>query len=129
MSHMLPPRNGQEKKNGEEKPKQILQTLENVKQGLQLDDELPLVVGDILAVELLEAVDGGARDEAVEHVLLLELAAVGGLVAAHLYLDGHGGLALLADGDLLVVALDGRAVCRLWWSARQRIGWLARLTG
>ena len=39
------------------------------------------------------------------------MAAVRGLVAAHFDLDGDGRLALLADGDLLVVALDGGTVC------------------
>lgn len=37
------------------------------------------------------------------------MAAIHGLVGS-LNLDGDGGLAALADGDLLVVALDGGAV-------------------
>ncbi|ROW05672.1 hypothetical protein VMCG_05275 [Cytospora schulzeri] len=90
-----------------------VRNLRNVKHGLELDDERPLLVGDVLAVELLEAVDGGARDLTVQHVGVLELPAVGGLVAAHLDLDGHRGLALLADGDLLVLTLDG---CAVWFS-------------
>ena len=81
--------------------------LVDVKHGLELDDECPLVVGDILAVELLETVDASTRDLAVKHVILLELAAVSGLVrAAHLDLDGHRWLALLAHLNLLVVALN-----------------------
>lgn len=62
--------------------------LADVEERLQLDDELPLVVGDLLAVEFLQAVDALAGDLAVKGVLLLEMAAVGGLVAAHFDLDG-----------------------------------------
>jgi hypothetical protein len=79
----------------------------DVKQGFQLDDELPLVVGDFFAVKLLQAVDTGAGNLAVQRVLLLEVASVHGLAAAHLNLDGDRGLTLLAHGDLLVIALNG----------------------
>lgn len=78
----------------------------DVEEGLELDDELPLIVADVFAVELLEGVDGGTRDETVQRIRLLELAAVRRLVAAHLDLDSDRGLAPLADGDLLVVTLD-----------------------
>jgi hypothetical protein len=83
--------------------------LVDIKQRLQLDDQLPLLVGNILAVKLLETVDTGARDHTVEAVRLLEVAAVNGLVTAHFDLDGNRGLSLLADGELLVVTLDGGA--------------------
>ena len=78
----------------------------NVKEGLELDDELPLVVGDLLAVELLETVDALAGDLAVERVLLFEMAAVGGLVAAHFDLDGDRRLTLFAYWNLLVISLN-----------------------
>lgn len=81
--------------------------LVDVEQRLELDDELPLVVRNLLPVELLQRVDTSSGDQAVERILLLELAAVRGLVAAHLDLDGYRRLALLADRDLLVVSLDG----------------------
>lgn len=45
----------------------------------------------------------------VERVLFFQVAAVEGLVGA-LDLDGDRGLALFADLDLLVVALDGGTV-------------------
>jgi hypothetical protein len=81
--------------------------LHNVEQTLQmLGDQSPLVLVHLVAVELLQAVDTGAADHTVQHVLLLEVAAIQRLVGA-LDLDGHRRLALLADGDLLVVALDG----------------------
>jgi hypothetical protein len=82
----------------------------NVEHGLQLDDELPLVVADVLSVEVLEAVDAGTRNLAEELVRLLELAAVCWLVAACLDLDGYRWLTLLAHLDLLVLSFDGRAV-------------------
>lgn len=78
----------------------------DVEEGLELDDELPLVVGDFLAVVFLQTVDTGTGDLAVQGVLLLEVTAVGGLVTAHFNLDSDGGLALFADRDLLVVSLD-----------------------
>lgn len=81
--------------------------LMDVEERLELDDELPLVVGNLLAIELLERVDGGTGDERVQSVSLFKLAAVRGLRATHLDLDGHGRLALLADGNLLVVTFDG----------------------
>lgn len=83
-------------------------TLVDVEHGLELDDELPLVQRDVFAVELLETVDASPRDLAVQSVWLLQLPAVRRLVAAHLDLDGHRGLTLLADRDLLVLSLDGR---------------------
>lgn len=82
-------------------------SLDHVEDGLQLDQQLPLLVGDVAAVELLQGVDTGTRDLADEGVRLLEMTAVRWLVAAHLDLDGHRRLALFADLDLLVLALDG----------------------
>jgi hypothetical protein len=84
--------------------------LGNVKHGLQLDDQLPLVVADVIAVEILEAVDAGTRDLAEELIRLLELAAVRWLVAARFDLDGYRRLALLAYLDLLVLSLDRRPI-------------------
>lgn len=80
--------------------------LHDIKNRLQLDNQLPLVVGHLIPIELLERVDAGARNVRVEHVLLLEVATVGGLVRARLDLDGHRRLTLFADWHLLVVALD-----------------------
>lgn len=88
----------------------VINRLGDVEQRLELDNELPLVVGDVLAVELLEAVDGCPRDGAVQRVRLLELPPVRRLVPAHLDLDRNRGLALLADWDLLVLSLDGCSV-------------------
>jgi len=82
----------------------------NIEHGLQLDDKLPLIITDLLAIELFKTVDAGARDGAVQHVVLLKLAAVRWLVATHLNLDGYGGLALLANLDLLMLTLDGSPV-------------------
>ena len=48
------------------------------------------------------------RYRAVQCILVFQLPAVGGLVG-HLDLDGDGGLATLAEGDLFVVTLDGLA--------------------
>jgi hypothetical protein len=84
--------------------------LGNVKHGLQLDDKLPLVVADVLAVEVLEAVDAGTRDLAEELVGLLELAAICGLVAPRLNLDGYRRLTLLAYLDLFMLSFNRRAV-------------------
>lgn len=81
----------------------------DVEQALQLLHERPLLVADLGAVELLERVDALPRDHRVQRVLLLEVPAVHGLVGPF-DLDGHRRLAALADGDLLVVALDGLAV-------------------
>ena len=94
-----------------------------VEQRLQLDNQLPVVVGHVLAVELLERVDTLTRDHTVELVVLLQLATVGGLGAAHLDLDGHRGLALFTHRDLLVLSLDTRSIVHLlvladspgWW--------------
>lgn len=84
--------------------------LVNIEQRLELDDQLPLVVRHVLPVELLEGVDALSRYQAVERILLFELATVHGLVTAHLDLDGNRRLALLADRNLFVVSLNTRAV-------------------
>lgn len=88
----------------------LLFSLRNVKQRFELDDELPLLVGNIFAIKLLEAVDAGTRDETVECIAFFELATVRGLRATHLNLDGYRGLALFADWNLLVVTLNTSAV-------------------
>lgn len=80
--------------------------LRDVKDRLQLNNQLPLVVGYVLPVEFLQTVNGGTRDLTVQQVRLLELSAVGRLMAAHFNLDGDGGLALLAHVDLFVFTFD-----------------------
>lgn len=80
--------------------------LVDVKQRLQLDNEMPLVVRHVSAVVLLQRVNTSARNETVQRVGLLKLAAVGRLAAAHFNLDGNRGLSLFADGDLLVFAFN-----------------------
>lgn len=80
--------------------------LVDVEQRLQLLDQRPLVHADVGAVELLQHVNALARNQTVQHILLLELATVRGLVG-RLDLDGHRRLAALAEWYLLVVALDG----------------------
>ena len=107
-------------------PHPKLPHLYNVKHGLELDNQLPLVTRHLAAVKLLEAVDAGARNQTVELVRLLEVAAVRGLVTAHLDLDGDRGLGLFADGDLLVVALDRGAVLLL--VARIKLGGVGKRT-
>jgi hypothetical protein len=78
-----------------------------IEDGLQLDDQLPLVGRHLFPVEVLEAVDACAGNEAVEGVLFFEVTPVARLVAPHLDLDGNRRLALLADRELLVLALNG----------------------
>jgi hypothetical protein len=80
------------------------QTL-NIKHLLELDNQLPLLLRDVVAEELLEGIDALARNGRVQRVVFLEVAPVHGLVVAFDF-DGDGRLAALADLDLLVVALD-----------------------
>jgi hypothetical protein len=77
----------------------------NVEDGLELLDQTPLLHRDFGAVEFLEGVDTGTGDVRVQKVLLLEVTAVDGLVRS-LDLNGDRGLALLADLDGFVVALN-----------------------
>lgn len=104
----------QEKNKNEDKKTHLAVLLSpalvNIEQRLELDDQLPLVVRHVLPVELLEGVDALSRYQAVEGILLFELATVHGLVTAHLDLDGNRRLALLADRNLFVVSLNTRAV-------------------
>ena len=83
----------------------LLRRLGNLEDRLELLDQSPLVHGDVRAVEFLQRVDACTRNVRVQHVLLLEVSAVHRLVAGF-DLDGHGRLALFADGDGLVFALD-----------------------
>jgi hypothetical protein len=83
--------------------------LRNIQQLLQLDNQLPLILANIAPKELLERVDALAAHKRVQRVVLLEMATVHGLIGSF-DLNSDRGLALLADGDLLVVALDGSAV-------------------
>jgi hypothetical protein len=74
-----------------------------------LRNQSPLILIHLIAIELLQSIDASTRDVRVQGVLLLKLSAVHWLVAA-LDLDGDGGLAFLADGDLFVIAFDARTV-------------------
>lgn len=79
--------------------------LSNVKQLLELDDVLPLLLLNLVAVVFLECVDAKPRDSRVQWVVLLDLPSVHGLVGT-LNLDSHSGLAGFGDWNLLVFALD-----------------------
>jgi hypothetical protein len=84
----------------------------NIKYLLQLHHKLPLILRNIIAEELLERIDTLTANRRVQSVFFLEMATVHGLVGAFDF-DGDGGLALFADLDLFVVALDGGANCGL----------------
>ena len=86
--------------------------LRNIKHGLQILNQPPLIHANIAPEELLERVDTLPAERRVQRIAFLEVAAVHGLVGAFDF-DGDGGLALFADCDLLVVALDGGAVVAL----------------
>lgn len=74
-----------------------------------LSNQSPLVLIHLITIELFQSVNARARDVRVQGVLLFELTAIHGLIGAF-DLDGDGRLALLAQGDLLVVAFDARSV-------------------
>ena len=78
----------------------------NVKQGLKFLDQHPLVIRDIVAIELLERINALATDERVEGIFFFEMSTIGRLVRAHFNLDSHRWLPLLADLDLLMIAFD-----------------------
>lgn len=80
--------------------------LVDVKERLQLDNQLPLFVGYILAVELLQTVNTGSRDRTVQSISLLKLSPICRLTATHLDFHRNRWLAFLANGDLLVLSLD-----------------------
>lgn len=79
--------------------------LRNFEDRLELLDQSPFVHRDLWTVEFLQCVDARARDMRVQRVLLFEMTAVQRLVIPF-NLDRDGGLALLADGDCLVLAFD-----------------------
>jgi hypothetical protein len=85
----------------------------DVKERLQLYDEMPVVVSHILAIELLECIDTLARDLAVKGVRLFKVSSIGGLRVTHLDLDGYRRLSLLTDRNSLMVALNGCSNDRL----------------
>jgi hypothetical protein len=87
---------------------------------LQLFNQAPLVIADFGAVKLLECVDTFPRNERVQNVLFFQVAAVKGLVWPF-DLDGDAGLALLANGNVFVIAFDRLTVARL---ANRRNKWL-----
>jgi uncharacterized membrane protein len=63
--------------------------LVNIEQGLQLDNQLPLLIRHVLAIEFLETVDAGTRDQAVQSIRFLKMSTVDRLVSAHFNLDGN----------------------------------------
>lgn len=86
--------------------------LRNIKQLLHLDQQLPLLLTNIAAKELLERINTLSTNRTIQRVVLLQVATVHGLIGPF-DLDRDGRLALFADLDLLVVALDGGAVVLL----------------
>ena len=84
--------------------------LRDIKERLELLDQQPLVITNVRPVEFLQGVDARAANQRVQRVFFFQVATVGRLVRTHLDLDGHGGLALFANLDLLVVALDAGSV-------------------
>lgn len=90
--------------------RQTIGYLLNIKQPLQvLRNKTPLVFVYLISVELFQTIDARTRYLRVQRILLFQLTAVHWLIAAF-DLDGNGRLALLADGQLLVVAFDARSV-------------------
>lgn len=81
----------------------------DVKDGLELLDKNPFILGDLVPVELLQRVDTLTGDFRHELILLFKVTAVHRLVVAF-NLDGDGGLALLTHGNSLVIALNGSTV-------------------
>jgi hypothetical protein len=79
--------------------------LRNIKHRLQLLDQLPLIHANIAPEELLERVDTLPAKRRVQSITFFQVATVHGLVGSFDF-DGDGGLALFADGNLFVVALD-----------------------
>ena len=57
-------------------------TSDDIKQLLQLHQQLPLILADIAPEELFQRVDTLAADGRVQRVVFLEVAAVHGLVGA-----------------------------------------------
>lgn len=86
----------------------------NLEHRFELLDESPFVHRDIGAEEFLQRVDTRARDVRVQHVRFFEVTAIQGLVVSF-DLDSHGRLALLADRDGLVLALDGYTSNSVRW--------------
>ena len=85
-------------------------SLHDIEKRLQcLCDQVPLVLGNLVSVELLKAIDRSTRNVRVQNRLLVELTAVQRLVWSF-DLDGNGRLALFAYWDLLVFTLDGCSV-------------------
>lgn len=87
-------------------PQSLPTHLMHIKQSLEsLGNKSPLILINLIPVKLLQRINTPPRNLRVKHILLLELAAVHGLVAT-LDLDSDGGLPLLANGQLFMVALD-----------------------
>jgi hypothetical protein len=88
-----------------------LSHLHDIEAFLHLLDQEPLVLAYIVPEMRLERIDRRTRDVRVQCILFFYVATVDGLIGA-LDLDGDGGLAGFADGNLLVIALDGCTVAR-----------------
>jgi hypothetical protein len=59
---------------------QIASTLIDIKHRLHLHQQSPFILGHFVAIVLLQRIDGLARDERVEYILILKLSTVKWLV-------------------------------------------------
>lgn len=80
-----------------------------VEQRLELLDEVPFILGDIVPIEFFQRIDRLSRYQRIEDVLFFDLSTIKGLVWSF-DLDSHGWLSLLANGYRFVLALDGGSV-------------------
>ena len=79
---------------------------------LELHNQLPFILADIIPVEFLQCVNALSRDGRVERVLLFQVATIHGLVGT-LDLNRHGRLSLLAHSDGLVITFNRCAMSML----------------
>jgi hypothetical protein len=79
--------------------------LRNIKHGLQVLDQPPLIHADIASKELLERVDTLPAERRVQSIPFFQVSTVHGLIGSFDF-DGDGGLSFFANGDLFVVTLD-----------------------
>jgi hypothetical protein len=84
-----------------------MSNLNDIKHRLQILNQPPLIHTNIIPKELLERINTLPAECRVKRIALFQVPTVHGLVGAFNF-DGDGGLALFADCDLFVVALDGR---------------------
>jgi hypothetical protein len=90
-------------------PLAIPLNLLDIKQLLQLDNKLPLILTNVVPEELLECVDTLTANCRVQRIVFFQVATIHGLVSTFDF-DSNGRLALFAYLDLLVVALDRGAI-------------------